>query len=154
MATESTCIIPIQRIFQFLSPGGYLLGDAAYPLLPWLLTPYRDNKSVFPPWQKRFNSRLSEQRIVIEHSFGILKQRFQKLYMVDADTPLQICLIVMGCCVLHNMCLGTDDVLDDLHDYVVENDDDVPLVFGTGASEAAEHRYSDAQREKLARNLK
>ncbi|XP_064482866.1 uncharacterized protein LOC135395701 [Ornithodoros turicata] len=102
-----------KRSVQFL--GGYILGDSAYPLLPWLLTPYRDIGQGLSAWKRKYNLVHSQQRVTIEHAFGVLKQRFQRLYYVDTDSIHQACLIVLGPCVLHNMCAEQDDI-DDIHE--------------------------------------
>ncbi|XP_036346393.1 putative nuclease HARBI1, partial [Rhagoletis pomonella] len=57
----------------------YVLGDSAYPCKKYLVTPYRDNGHLTNA-QKYFNLNLSSGRIAIEHSFGMLKQRFRQLY--------------------------------------------------------------------------
>ncbi|KAH8009291.1 hypothetical protein HPB51_014427 [Rhipicephalus microplus] len=95
---------PFFEVAQTKCGDSYLLGDSAYPLLPWLLTLYRDNEQIFPAWKKRYNKCHSQQRSAIENAFGHLKQRFRRLYFVDAATIKQCCLIVMAACVLHYIC--------------------------------------------------
>ncbi|KAI4467996.1 hypothetical protein MML48_2g00010101 [Holotrichia oblita] len=56
----------------------HLIGDSAYPLTPYLITPYRDNGHL-TNIQKYFNRKLSSNRIRIEHAFGLLKGRFRCL---------------------------------------------------------------------------
>ncbi|CAN7942603.1 unnamed protein product, partial [Ixodes hexagonus] len=103
----------LSLIIYFLSfPDGYLLGDLAYPLLPWLMTPYKAPKSgQLESWQVDYYIAHSSQRVTIETTFGDLKQRFRRLYFVDTDTIEQAVLIVMGACVLTNICNGERDAL-------------------------------------------
>lgn len=51
-----------------------LLGDAAYPLLPWLMTPYPENEHTTPA-QLTFNNHLSRARVAVVRAFGRLKER-------------------------------------------------------------------------------
>ena len=59
---EDTSSNPISR---FPNRELYILGDSAYPLLLWLITPYRDTGRLTHQ-QKRFNYRHSAARIVVE----------------------------------------------------------------------------------------
>ncbi|KAL3195526.1 hypothetical protein MRX96_045626 [Rhipicephalus microplus] len=91
--------------------GGYLLGDAAYPLLPWLLPPYRHVTSSWQPWMSKFYHVHSKQRVVNGIAFGLLKGRFRRLDKIDVNNIPQAVEIVMAACVLHNLARTHADVL-------------------------------------------
>ncbi|KAH6920599.1 hypothetical protein HPB50_028414 [Hyalomma asiaticum] len=125
----------------------YILGDSAYPLMPWLMTPFRDNESSFPSWKKSFNKRHSQQRVSIENTFGLLKQHFRRLYLVDAKSVQQCCYIVMAACVLHNVCNDERDFLEELATLPrdVGNDE------GEGDFDCSLPGYSQSLREFIAK---
>ena len=80
-----------------------MLGDPAYPLLPWLMKGFPDNGNLTRE-KKRFNYRLSRARVVIEHTYGRLKGRWPCLLKrLDVSTDF-VPGLVAACCVLHNMC--------------------------------------------------
>lgn len=101
----------------FISDGSIFLGDAAYPCLPQLITPYRDNGHLTQA-QRNFNRIYSQCRISVEHGFGILKQRFRQLYFFKLKNMQFIVKFIFACCVLHNLA----DMNDLQHMEQLEND--------------------------------
>ncbi|KAH9366724.1 hypothetical protein HPB48_008775 [Haemaphysalis longicornis] len=89
--------------------GGYILGDSAYPLLPWLLPPYKSTTRGFAQHEDDFKRLHSQKRVTIEGALGLLKNRFRGLFYVNALSIKQAVLIIIGSCVLHNLCIGTSD---------------------------------------------
>lgn len=70
--------------------------------MPYLITPFRDNGHLRPS-QKYFNNKLSSVRVCIEHTFGLLKQRFRQLYHVKLRDHRRITKFIRACCILHNI---------------------------------------------------
>ncbi|KAI4795467.1 hypothetical protein KUCAC02_031401 [Chaenocephalus aceratus] len=90
---------------QSLVPEGmHIIGDSAYPLLPQLMRPYRDNGHLTAR-QRRFNQKLNVARVVIEHTFGLLKTKFRRLKCLYMKNIANISTAVTARCILHNMCL-------------------------------------------------
>lgn len=115
----------------------HLLGDAAYPLREYLLTPYRDYGNLNAQ-QKKYNKKHCQTRVKIENSFGLLKQRFRQLIRLDFFTIMKMCKFVLGCCVLHNLCIAEEDLW-------MDDDFDEPLAIGRGSEPTVEHNNDDAQ---------
>ena len=100
----------------------HLLGDSAYPLKSWVLTPFRDN-GCLTRRQKRYNFVHSSTRMVLERSLGLLKGRFRKLKtQMEVDKIEDAPVIIVAACVLHNFCLMDDE--DDIEDFIDGNSDD------------------------------
>ncbi|XP_067018487.1 putative nuclease HARBI1 [Acropora muricata] len=55
----------------------HLLGDSAYPLHRWLLTPFRDNGHLSRQ-EVNYNNKHAKTRQTIERAFGLLKGRWRK----------------------------------------------------------------------------
>lgn len=79
-----------------------IAGDAAYPLMPWLIKPYVGSNLTVA--QISFNCYHSSSRIVVENAFGRLKARWRILQKRIACKVLDAPSIVATCCILHNIC--------------------------------------------------
>ena len=55
-----------------------IVGDPAYPLLPWIIKPYSDTGRLNRQ-ERVFNYRLSRAGVVTENAFGRLKGRWRCL---------------------------------------------------------------------------
>jgi hypothetical protein len=60
---------------NMLPDGGFLVGDDAFPLKPFLLKPHSHRSLSYA--EKVFNYRLSRARGIVENAFGILVSRFR-----------------------------------------------------------------------------
>lgn len=80
-----------------------ILGDAAYPILPWLMKPFQESRAMTAD-QSNFNYRLSQARMTVERAFGRLKGRWRCLLKQNESHISLISQITLACCILHNFC--------------------------------------------------
>uniref|UniRef100_A0A8C3HCJ4 DDE Tnp4 domain-containing protein n=1 Tax=Chrysemys picta bellii TaxID=8478 RepID=A0A8C3HCJ4_CHRPI len=78
-----------------------ILGDPAYPLMPWLMKPYTGS---LDRSQKLFNYRLSKCRMVVECALGRLKGHWRSLLTRSDLSQTNSPIVISACCVLHNLC--------------------------------------------------
>jgi len=76
------------------------------------MVPFNDNGHLSER-QTNFNKRLSSAGMIVERSLGLLKGRFRSIL----DTlPMQrtdlIPKYIIACCILHNICLLKNDIID------------------------------------------
>lgn len=110
----------------------HILGDSAYPLRNWLITPFK-NFGHLTAQQIRFNKRVSSVRQTVDRAFGHLKGRFRRLRDIPLHKLTDICKLIYAACVLHNFCILNKE---DLEEYIVIDDDldlnDCENVFQNG----------------------
>lgn len=93
----------------------HILGDGAYPLRPWLMTPYRDTGNLTRE-QRKYNFAHSSTRSIIERTFALLKGRFRRLHYVESRNIGTVNDIILACCTLHNISISDGDVAIDFMD--------------------------------------
>lgn len=66
--------------------------------------------------QGNYNYLLSKNRHLIEHCFGLLKQRFRQLYHIKLRKIEDIVHFIRACAVLYNLSVEHNLVQDDIHE--------------------------------------
>lgn len=98
------------RCSSMFNPRRYhIIGDSAFPIQQWCLTPYKKGPNGITRSQRTFNFKLSATRMVVEHSFGELKNRFRRCQNVYAKIDKAVNVVVSSC-VLHNICIQKGDI--------------------------------------------
>lgn len=120
----------------------FLLGDSGYPLCANLLTPFKDRGQLTEE-QTRYNVRLARNRYVIEHCFGVLKQKFRQMYHIKLRKMEYIVHLIRAACVLHNIALA-DEFLEEIEVLPV----DMPHVIDDPDDEMDLDGDRDAQRAR------
>nr|XP_055023917.1 putative nuclease HARBI1 [Misgurnus anguillicaudatus]XP_055024930.1 putative nuclease HARBI1 [Misgurnus anguillicaudatus] len=116
----------LYRELQTNRPDGIILGDRAYPLLPWLITPFL---AASTPAQARFNTAHCKTRCAIERLNRVLKRRFACLNYLRVE-PQGACNIILACIVLHNIATRRNVPLCDVYDAPEPFEEpDQPLAF-------------------------
>ncbi|KAL3518251.1 hypothetical protein ACH5RR_020840 [Cinchona calisaya] len=92
----------------------YIVGDAAYALLPWLLTPYPEKE--LSETKANFNKYLSATHIVAQRALTRLKDVWKMINGVMwRPDKHKLPRFILVCCILHNIVIDMEDeVLDDL----------------------------------------
>ena len=88
----------------------HLLGDSAYGLTMYMITPYRNNGHLTEV-QKAFNRRHSSTRSAIERAFGLLKCKFRRLNdKLDMTCLEMIPTVILSATILHNFILSKEKI--------------------------------------------
>ena len=131
-----------------------IVGDAAYPLMPWLMKPFINNRRLDEE-QKHFNYRQSRARMVVENAFGRLKGRWRVLLKRMEIGIKSVPNVISACCVLHNMCEIWGEVFQDEWLEEVPINNRIPrrrVVPRDAARDRLSKRIRDAIKTWLQRN--
>lgn len=90
----------------------YIVGDAGFPLLPWLLTPYQGK--ALSDIQSEFNKRHFATQMVARRALARLKEMWKIIQgvMWRPDTS-KLPRIILVCCLLHNIVIDLEDGVQD-----------------------------------------
>jgi len=135
----------------------HILGDSAFPLLPNLLVPYRDNGHLTPA-QITFNTIHSSARSIIERAFGRLKGKFRRLRGIDCTYPVNALHMIESAFTLHNFVLQNDQSDENDSDSDEESGSVVTIESGAAGvnvefANAALRRAAQRKRDCIAAKL-
>ena len=145
------CYILGQRLDQTY----HILGDSAYPLSNYVMTPYKHRRTELNAFERKYNTHHASKRSVIEHAFGLLGIRFPRLQHLGYNDNDKRILVVVAACVLHNWCIMEDDEDDRIFKLAdhVELETDVndyfpaALILGTRRANAGGNTKRDLLRD-------
>ena len=139
---------PRSRVIEGVRTPYLEIGDSAFKLTPRSMKPYTHNK--LTDAQAYYNYRHSSARMVVEQTFGLLKERFRILLCTNESSVPTVNAITMACCILHNICIVREVTFKyewilarkDIHTPDNGEEDDVDVVERNvaGASDAKEIR--------------
>ncbi|XP_055635300.1 putative nuclease HARBI1 [Toxorhynchites rutilus septentrionalis] len=90
----------IREILSDNNSDAVMLADEAYPIAPWLMTPFKNPSSAE---QRSYNIMHTRERVIIERVFGQAKQRFPILQSKIRISTERVPQMVVACFVLHNV---------------------------------------------------
>ncbi|XP_066935518.1 putative nuclease HARBI1 [Clytia hemisphaerica] len=102
----------MNKPIEMLPRDSFLIGDAAYGLETFLITPFKGLELGARSSESNFNFVHASTRNVIERAFGVMKGRFRRLTeKIQITDPEEICKLTMVACILHNFCLLEEERL-------------------------------------------
>ncbi|TQE04781.1 hypothetical protein C1H46_009634 [Malus baccata] len=128
-----------QRANRGLLKDVWVVGNAGFPLMDWVLVPYTHQNLTWT--QHAFNEKIGEVERVGKDAFAKLKGRWSCLQK-RTEIKLQDLPVVLGaCCVLHNICAMRNDELDPEFEFELFDDVATPenSLRSAGSVQARDH---------------
>lgn len=107
-----------QQIMNENAANAVLIADDGYAVSPWMMTPYRQTDTVL---KRTYNKLHKKERVIIEHMFGQVKQKFPILQNRVRVSTERIPSMVGACFVLHNAAKYLNDNEEFLDPIPIEN---------------------------------
>ncbi|XP_057732894.1 protein ALP1-like [Arachis stenosperma] len=86
----------------------YIIGDTGFPLLPWLLTPYKGKG--LSDVQVEFNRRVVATQMIAKRALARLKEMWKIIQGVMwKPDKHKLPRIILVCCILHNIVIDMED---------------------------------------------
>nr|UBY06970.1 NBS-LRR disease resistance protein [Dasypyrum villosum] len=122
--------------------GEYIIGDAGYPLLPWLLTPYQEE--VLSDSQAEFNRRHNAATTCVQKALARFEDTWKYLQQETSCpvSPDTLVATIHACCYLHNIMDSEDDAATSSGEEPDDSEDDA-----TATSNAEEPDGSEELRQ-------
>ncbi|KAL5547711.1 hypothetical protein UlMin_002942 [Ulmus minor] len=112
----------------------YIIGDSCFPLLPWLLTPYRRSKEegCFSSIERVFDSAHGQAMGLVSTAFGRVRARWQLLSKQWKGESIEYMpFVVLTCCLLHNFLIKcSEPMLDEKVASLMEEEKELPIFDG------------------------
>ncbi|KAI8490523.1 hypothetical protein Bbelb_317910 [Branchiostoma belcheri] len=138
------------RVINGVQVPVLILGDPAYPLLPWLMKGYTDNGNLGRR-KTNFNTRLSRARMTVECAFGRLKGRWRCLSKALNVDISRVPNIVSACCVLHNILEFNREDFD--NEWFVPEEEVPQAPVAPGEAPVPTHAVRDALADMFAEEM-
>ncbi|KAJ8927291.1 hypothetical protein NQ314_020260 [Rhamnusium bicolor] len=112
------------EVNPLLPPEYHIIGEAAYPLKTYLMTPFSDT-GYLDHSQTTYNVCFSYVQSITKRVFASLEEKFRRLKCLDVVDLELANNIITAACVLHNFISDHNDVsgLEEEEDIYDENDD-------------------------------
>ena len=108
--------------------------------MPGSADPSADPLPVRNAVQGRYNARA---RCVVERAFGVLKTRWHSIFLKALEVKVEfVSEVIIDCLFLHNLCIGTGDILEP------EGEDDNG--DGDEVAQECQQQSGDTLRDRLA----
>lgn len=121
--------------------GAVILGDSAYTLTDWMMTPFRvSGLRPLTQAQKAYQKAHVKTRTVVERAFGILKMRFRALFKsgLRVMSMNYAADIITACVILHNLCIAHNDNVTEFLENLEEHFPTVPRAIPVTDKDAQE----------------
>ena len=124
----------------------YMIGDSAYTLTSYMLTPYKEN-GYLTEKQKHYNYIQAVTRNIVERTFALFKGRFPRMKYVEVNNVKEISDIVLSTCVIHNYIIDMEGAATEEIEFAEELEINNYICIGSARADA------ERKRAKIADDL-